>query len=110
MDENKIMLIKKKHNIPLSEEIYMISVEKDEKEIGEDGEKYWVTYLRSPSLAEEDNLLQIISTKMLVGTQMALQSLYLDGDRFYDNKMLIKSSMKFVTELFNSKEAIIEKK
>lgn len=105
-----INLLKKKHNLPLSEEIYVITIQKDEKEIGEDGVKEWVTYLREPSLQEEENLLNIISTKILTGTQLALQSLYLDGDKFYENKKLIKSSMKFVTELFNAKEAIIEKK
>jgi hypothetical protein len=105
-----INLLKKKHNIPLSEEIYVITIQKDEKEIGEDGVKEWVTYLREPNLQEEENLLNIISTKMLTGTQLALQSLYLDGDKFYENKKLIKSSMRFVTDLFNAKEAVIEKK
>jgi hypothetical protein len=105
-----INLLKKKHNLPLSEEIYVLKIEKDEKEIGEDGVKEWVTYLREPNLQEEENLLNIISTKMLTGTQLALQSLYLDGDKFFENKKLIKSSMKFVTELFNSKECLIEKK
>ncbi len=110
MDENKILQIKKKNNIPLSEEIYVITIQKDEKEIGEDGVKEWVTYLREPSIAEEDQLLQIISTKILSGTQLALQSLYLDGDKFWESKKLVKSSMKFVTDLFNAKESIIEKK
>jgi len=110
MDDNQILLLKKKHNIPMTEEIYVLKVEKDEKEIGEDGVKEWVTYLREPNLSEEENLLNIISTKMLTGTQLALQSLYLDGDKFYESKKLIKSSMKFVSEMFNAKELSIEKK
>jgi hypothetical protein len=114
MDDNQILLLKKKHNIPMTEEIYVLKVEKTEKELAADTNEpkanHWVTYLREPTLAEQENLLNIITTKMLTGTQLALQSLYLDGDHFWESKALIMSSMKFASDLFNSNEAIIEKK
>ena len=103
--------IKKKHGIPLSEEIYHIKVIKDDKEIGDDKKTHWECWLREPTLAEEENLLNIMSNKILTATQMALTSLWLEGDKeFMTSKALIKSSMALIGEIFETKEAIIEKK
>lgn len=103
--------IKKRNQIPLSEEIYHIKVLKDEDDITEDGNKYWECWLREPSLSEEENLLTVMSNRILTATQMALQSLWLEGDEiFKTDKGLIKSSMALIGQIFETKEAIIEKK
>jgi len=103
--------IKKKHKIPLSEQIYHITIKKLPHEIGEDGKDFWEVYLREPTLEEEENLLTIMSKQILTATKMALQSLFLEGDEeFIQNKNLIKASMSFIGQLFDTQEAIIEKK
>jgi len=104
--------IKKKHHIPSNEQIYHISVPKLPHEMEEEGAtETWEIYLREPTLQEEENLLTIMSTKILTATQIGLQSLYLEGDKeFFSNKNLIKSSMGFINEIFNTQEATIEKK
>jgi len=98
--------IKKKHGLPKNEEIYHMTVPKSEG-----SEEFYEIYLREPTLAEEEALMGIFATKPFTATQTALKSLYLEGDKeFFDDKKLIKSSLKFVNTIFNSLEATLEKK
>lgn len=102
--------IKKKHGIALSEEIYHLTIPKDENDKVEGEKEYYECYLREPTLAEEENLLPQLE-RIYTATQKALQALFLEGDEcIMHEKRLIKASVVLINDIFNTKSAILEKK